>query len=236
MGSRSAPLRNDQHPLGWLQAGLGSRRALARSGEPEDAAGSLLQCMKAMSALLLAACAVLVAPLSVEAARCTIDGTSGNDRLVGTSGPDVICGHGGMDRISGYGGNDILYGGGDRDVINSGGGDDRAFGASGDDQIFAGNGTDILRGGRDGDSLYDGRSDDRLIGGSGRDFVLIHIGGADVARGGQGSDQCLWSGDGEGNDRVLGGPGTDIYRTDDVDVRRSVEVQRHCADVGIPRG
>lgn len=59
--------------------------------------------------------ATLAAPIPASAGvfsaaglRCTIVGTSGDDKLAGTPGKDVICGLGGNDKINGGGGNDIV--------------------------------------------------------------------------------------------------------------------------------
>jgi Ca2+-binding RTX toxin-like protein len=47
----------------------------------------------------------------------TINGTSGNDRLIGTSGQDSINGSDGNDTLNGRGGSDTLTGGNGRDVF-----------------------------------------------------------------------------------------------------------------------
>jgi Ca2+-binding RTX toxin-like protein len=47
----------------------------------------------------------------------TINGTSGNDRLIGTSGQDSINGSDGSDTLNGRGGADVLTGGNGRDVF-----------------------------------------------------------------------------------------------------------------------
>src|SRR5690349_16068027 len=59
--------------------------------------------------------AVLATPIPASAGvfsatglRCTIVGSSGDERLTGTPGDDVICGLGGDDRINGAGGNDVV--------------------------------------------------------------------------------------------------------------------------------
>jgi Ca2+-binding RTX toxin-like protein len=84
--------------------------------------------------------------------RCTIVGTSREDRLVGTKYDDIICGLGGADTIDGGNGSDIIDGG------------------PGPDRLTGGPGEDSLRGGPGNDRLYsqDGKRDD-VDGGSGTD-------------------------------------------------------------------
>jgi hypothetical protein len=110
-------------------------------------------------------------PLAVEEFNayprgCTIQGTSGNDRLNGTAGDDVICGEGG---------DDVLDGGGGRDVVFGDAGDDRVAGGRGDDTLYGGGGDDTLAGAEDADVLSGGPGDDILGGGPGADH---HEGGA----------------------------------------------------------
>jgi Ca2+-binding RTX toxin-like protein len=191
--------------------------------------------VKRLASLSLAAVLIGMAlSPTATARRCTIVGTTGNDDLTGTRHRDVICGRGGIDHIVGRGGEDVLRGGAGDDDIEGGAGADRMHGGRGDDRISAGPGGDVLRGGPLHDTLYDGVGHDRISGGKGRDYLLIYLGGRDVAHGGPGSDGCLWSTDGHPGDRVVGGSGTDVYRSDRGDGLRGVEARRHCADIGIP--
>lgn len=85
--------------------------------------------------------------------RCTIVGTSGQDRLRGTPYDDVICGLGGADVIAGRSGADILDGGAGADLLVGGPGYDELLGAGGDDLLDS----------RDGrrDDVDGGAGDDR---------------------------------------------------------------------------
>jgi Putative glucoamylase/RTX calcium-binding nonapeptide repeat (4 copies)/Protein of unknown function (DUF3131) len=110
-------------------------------------------------------------PLGVEEFNayprgCTIQGTSGDDRLYGTARDDVICGEGGED---------VVDGGGGRDVVFGDAGDDRVAGGLGDDTLYGGEGDDNLAGGEGADVLSGGPGDDTLGGGPGADH---HEGGA----------------------------------------------------------
>jgi len=103
-----------------------------------------------------AACALLIAlasllatgPLHVATAagsrsptlKCTISGTSGDDKLKGTDGPDYICGLGGADTIDGLGGDDTIDGGRGADTIDGGSGDDTILGGLGSDTCDQGTG------------------------------------------------------------------------------------------------
>lgn len=104
-------------------------------------------------------------------ARCTISGTSLNDKLVGTDGRDVICGLAGNDQMKGLGGNDLLLGGK---------GNDRANGGRDKDVLKGHAGKDKLRGAQKNDRLAGGPSNDGLNGGPGRDRL----------KGGKGKDRC----------------------------------------------
>jgi Ca2+-binding RTX toxin-like protein len=53
-------------------------------------------------------------------------------------------------------------------------------------------------------------------------------GGADVVRGGDGSDHCVATVDAEGNDAVFGGPGTDRYWSDPGDEVQGAEIFGPC--------
>jgi hypothetical protein len=110
-------------------------------------------------------------PLGVEEFNayprgCTIQGTSGDDRLNGTARDDVICGEGG---------DDVVDGGGGRDVVFGDAGEDKVAGGRGDDTLYGGEGDDTLAGGEDADVLSGGPGDDTLGGGPGADH---HEGGA----------------------------------------------------------
>lgn len=85
---------------------------------------------------------------------CTVNGTSGTDKLIGTNGKDVICGFGGDDILIGLAGDDILIGG------------------AGDDILVGGYGWDTLYGGADDDRLMAGTGGGKVDGGSGRDRCL----------------------------------------------------------------
>ena len=91
---------------------------------------------------------------------CTLQGTSGNERLRGTPGDDVICGRGGNDRLAGRGGDDTLLGGRGNDRLRAGPGRDRLRGGGGRDRLSGGGGRDDLAG---------GSKRDRLNGQGGRD-------------------------------------------------------------------
>jgi len=134
------------------------------------------------------------APVPLDVARCTIRGTSGNDRLVGTSKRDVICGLGGNDVIRGRGGNDVIRGGA---------GNDRMYGGAGNDRIYGEGGSDLLRGQRGSDRLVGGPGRDRMYGGGGRDSISAR--------------------DKRRRDLVVGGGGRDTARVDRGDRVRSVE-------------
>jgi acetyl esterase/lipase len=111
---------------------------------------------------------------------CTINGTSGDDRLVGTNGNDVICGLGGDDAVWGRGGDDVALGGSGDDRLYGGRGDDVLDGGEGSDRLYGGGGDDVLDGGEGSDRLHDRRGDDVLDGGPGRDRAV----------GGSGRDSC----------------------------------------------
>jgi acid phosphatase type 7 len=133
-------------------------------------------------------------PAPAPGAKCTVNGTPGDDRLTGTAGNDVICGLGGNDRIRGLGGNDL---------IRAGTGDDRVYGGPGNDRIYGDRGNDVLRG-------QSGR--DRVVGGEGRDKLF----------GNRGRDS-LSSRDHRPRDRVFGGRGRDRAKVDRGDRVRSIE-------------
>lgn len=126
----------------------------------------------------------------VDAGRCTVRGTGGDDVLDGTPGNDRICGLGGDDVIDGRGGNDVIIGGGGRDIIRGGRGKDRLIGGKGDDSLVGGAGNDLIKGGKGHD-------------------VLSGKGGRDTLRGGPGNDNLKG---GSGRDRCFGNGGADKFR------------------------
>jgi hypothetical protein len=129
--------------------------------------------------------AVLVTPTTVAGAipghmTCTINGTTGPDRLVGTTGDDQICGRGGNDRISGLAGDDSISGTGGNDLLRGGPGDDDLVGGSGDDSALGGEGADRILGGPGADvclsSFDETLGNDRIVGGPGGDAFIADDG------------------------------------------------------------
>ncbi len=109
--------------------------------------------------------------------RCTIVGTSGDDRLTGTGGDDVICGLDGDDRLAGGAGDDLLLGGAGADVLSGGPGADRLLGEGGRDRIVGGPGRDVLSGEEDHDVLgADDGERDTVDGGPGSDTATVDRG------------------------------------------------------------
>ena len=137
--------------------------------------------------------------------ECTIQGTSGPDRLIGTPGDDVICGGAGKDEIRGRGGDDIIFGDAGHDDIRGNKGDDRILGGRGRDIIRASYGRDTVRGGAQNDIITGFEGNDRLIGGGGDDSIRAGR-GRDVLKGGAGNDTLNG---GRGIDRCRGGRGRD---------------------------
>jgi Ca2+-binding RTX toxin-like protein len=92
--------------------------------------------------------------------RCTLRGTSGDDRLIDTAGASVICA---------LGGNDLVEGGPAAD---------RIFGGKGSDRLEGNEGKDVVRGGRGADTIVvaDGAAGDRALGGPGRDTCYLDRG------------------------------------------------------------
>ncbi|MUN62891.1 hypothetical protein GMA12_07015 [Kocuria sediminis] len=97
-------------------------------------------------------------------AGCTIQGTSGADRLVGTPQDDVICGEQGDDLVSGGGGDDTVVGGNGQDVLFGGPGADVLQGGNGKDLLIGGTGRDTVDGGNAKDEC-DGVSDGDVLSG-----------------------------------------------------------------------
>lgn len=143
----------------------------------------------------------------------SIDGGSGNDRIVGSPARDLLQGGPGNDLIYGLGGTDAIGGGGGDDVINGDDGNDDVYGDSGRDQLYGNQGDDRLFGGSDDDYLNLGLGHDRGDGGNGNDLV----------RGGDGNDQLQgnngddWIYGGSGDDAIGGGNGRDVINGEDGD-------------------
>lgn len=119
------------------------------------------------------------------AARCTISGTEGNDRLVGTKRADVICAKGGNDSIRAKGGNDIVKGGKGNDRVKGAAGDDKLKGGAGRDELRGVSGEDVLLGGAGDDLIDGGPSADVIDGGAGLNTCVIDeldevLGGCDL--------------------------------------------------------
>jgi Ca2+-binding RTX toxin-like protein len=74
----------------------------------------------------------------------TLNGGSGDDRLVGGDGADQINGGGGADELFGEEGADQINGGEGNDVIAGNGGDDRIVGGPGSDSLKADAGDDTI--------------------------------------------------------------------------------------------
>lgn len=126
----------------------------------------------------------------------TINGGSGNDRIVATfSSLGVI--------LNGDSGNDSIVGGAGDDCLQGGQGDDTLAGGSGADVLSGGDGADQLRGDSGMDTLQGNAGNDLLEGGEGDDlFRLISGDDRDVISGGQGFDTIT----------VEGTPLGDTYR------------------------
>jgi hypothetical protein len=120
----------------------------------------------------------------------TVDGGSGNDRIIpGSGGADG-------DDLDGSAGNDFIDGGGDADNI---GDTDGVAGCQdtdepGNDRLFGGVGNDTICGGSGNDRIEAGAGDDVVSGNAGNDF--INMGGAATSETGNGGD---------GNDTLVGG-------------------------------
>src|SRR5690606_30370942 len=111
------------------------------------------------------------------------------ETLAGTAGADVLGGTAWGDRLSGLDGDDILRGGAGADALIGGGGIDTAdysaAGAGMRAQLNTGVSTD------DGDGGADSLSGIENLTGSAFNDILIGDGGANVLRGGLGSDILL---------------------------------------------
>jgi putative intracellular protease/amidase len=118
-----------------------------------------------------------------DAARLTVQGADGNDRIFATDlrRPAEIFGGDGHDLMTGSSADDLLEGGS---------GFDRISGLNGADQIFGGDQSDYLFGGDGDDILVGGGGDDYLEGLTGRDF-LIGGDGRDIIKAGSGDDLLI---------------------------------------------
>jgi len=146
----------------------------------------------------------------------TINGTSGDDRLIGTDEADVTDGGAGKDRLNGGDGDDVVSGGDGNDYVYGDGGDDQLFGGagndalvghSGEDEIYGEDGNDGVFGGGDSDRIYAGAGNDTIYGDGGGDRL---DGGTDDDRlfGGSGDDTLVYT-VGEGSDTIAGNSGVD---------------------------
>ena len=114
-----------------------------------------------VAGILLGTTMLAVAPSAPARTRCTLRGTSGDDRLIDTAGASVICALAGDDLVEG------------------GPAADRIFGGKGSDRLEGNEGKDVVRGGRGADTIVvaDGVArNDRALGGPGRDTCYIDRG------------------------------------------------------------
>lgn len=151
--------------------------------------------------------------------RVTLEGGSGNDRLLGGTGVNSLKGNAGNDTLIGGDtsdtliggvGNDSLDGRGSSDLIKGNAGNDTIRGGSGDDRLYGEQGADLVLGGV-GQDLIDGGSENDVLDGEGGDDTINGGAGNDAIRGANGDDRL--SG-GIGNDTILGGLGADVLRSD----------------------
>lgn len=159
--------------------------------------------------------------LAVEAGSDTVLGGGGNDWVEGLGGRDWLDGGAGSDTLDGGTGNDTLTGGDDADWLLGASGDDILDGGSGADWLTGGSGADTLNGGEGDDTLEGGFDDDTLDGGEGRDLLMGGDGNdrldggndrgeADTLNGGAGDDTLHLG----GNDLAHGGEGADTFQLD----------------------
>ncbi len=128
-----------------------------------------------------------------DAIATTIEGGTGNDRLVGGAGAMTL---------SGGNGNDVLFGGAGAETLIGGNGDDSIDGNKGNDVGLLGNGNDTF--------VWDpGDGSDVVEGQNGTDTMLFN--GADAA------ERVLLSANG-GRLRFFRDPGAVTMDTDDVEV------------------
>ena len=112
----------------------------------------------------------------------TINGGSGNDRIVASNSPLGVI-------LNGDSGNDSIVGGAGDDSLQGGLGDDTLAGGNGADELSGGDGADQLRGDNGMDTLQGNAGNDLLEGGADDDlFRLIDGDDRDVISGGQGFD------------------------------------------------
>lgn len=136
----------------------------------------------------------------------TIEGGTGNDRLLGENGQDLIEGGAGNDSIEGGNGQDTMDGGSGDDNLDGGTNNDLIRGDDGEDSITGGRGRDTIEGGADSDTIYGGQGRDVLEGNTGNDLIFGD-GGRDTINGGTGDDEIFGN---NGDDRLTGGEGADI--------------------------
>jgi Ca2+-binding RTX toxin-like protein len=100
-------------------------------------------------------------PAAPARVRCTIKGTSGDDRLIDTGGASVICARGGDD------------------LVEAGPAADLVLGGKGADRLEGNDGKDVVKDGPGGDTIVvaDGvGGNDRALGGSGTDTCYLDRG------------------------------------------------------------
>jgi Ca2+-binding RTX toxin-like protein len=114
-----------------------------------------------VAGILLGTTVFVGAPAAPAGPRCTLRGTTGDDRLIDTAGVSVICA---------LGGNDLVEGGPAAD---------RILGGKGSDRLEGNEGRDIVRGGPGADTIVvaDGvAGNDLALGGPGRDTCYVDRG------------------------------------------------------------
>ena len=141
----------------------------------------------------------------------TLNGGTGDDRLIAGGGRAILKGDDGNDYLQGGAANDSLEGGDGDDNLRGGDGSDTLDGNAGDDNLRGDDGNDILSGNEGNDNLQGGRGNDTLFGDSGVD-QLFGESGDDTLHGG--NDNDILSG-GVGADMVFGDAGDDTIDGDD---------------------
>ncbi len=156
-------------------------------------------------------------------------GYAGNDRIEGGSGNDTVIAGDGDDIVTDTFGDDNLKGGWGNDALHTGPGvDDLVTASHGNDfislgldtikTVFAGTGNDIILGGTGRDNVFGGEGEDwietgphadLLLGDNANQFQSDPNGGADILKGGAGSDDS----DSDGGDDIMVGNagGTDRH-------------------------
>jgi hypothetical protein len=176
---------------------------------------------------------------------CSIEGTSGNDKLRGTSKQDSLCGYGGADRLAAIGPNDVLFGGRGNDfmlsdgeqrqiIVGNEGFDIASFAhrSSGFTTMAVENegsgqaGTGLLSDvegiiGTPFDDRFEGAERPEWFWGGRGDDTFKPAQGSDHLFGGPGRDHFNTKDDGQ-RDILRGGPGVDTARFDSKDVVSSV--------------